>query len=211
MPPFFRTEASSHRPPLRASASDRESDAGFESRLTLPVSWEELDSAPSDRRHEEVDRSNAGVIGFLLQEIDLRATPRAGDEHLEAALAPIRTKLDMVADLLTRFAYRDVVLPGSSDIGLSDHRIAWCAPQPPAVGRWVQIRIFFHPTFREPVVLFARTETTSELDKDASCRIEATLAPLPEPVRDGLARLAVLTQRQQQSRPLAATMKRAGW
>jgi len=78
----------------------------FSSRLVLPVSLERLACPPSREVRDAVERSNANVLAFLLLEVDLEAMPRSADERLVEALAPLRTKLDMIIDMLGRLSPR---------------------------------------------------------------------------------------------------------
>ena len=54
---------------------------GFSSRLALPFSVDSLRHLPARETREEVERSNASVLGFLLQAVDLAAMPRPADER----------------------------------------------------------------------------------------------------------------------------------
>ena len=81
--------------------TDRET---FSSRLVIPASYERLARSPSHEIREAIERSNTGVLGFLLQGVDLEAMHRPADEHLAEALAPLRTKLDMIIDMLGRLS-----------------------------------------------------------------------------------------------------------
>lgn len=163
----------------------------------LPVAWDLLASAPSDAARDDADQANAGVLGFLLREIDLRATLRSGDERLEVALAPIRAKLDMIADLLARFAYSSVALPPCHEILLGERQIAWHSTSTLGSGDWLRIKIYFDATFREPVVLYAQVTDAPRAGDDGAGRIAANLVPVPDQICSGLTRLALLTQRQQ--------------
>jgi hypothetical protein len=63
----------------------------FSSRLLIPASYERLAQSPSREIREAIERSNMGVLGFLLQGVDLEAMHRPADEHLSevlSALAP---------------------------------------------------------------------------------------------------------------------------
>src|SRR5215469_14046570 len=99
--------------------------AGFSSCLTIPICIDGLCHPPSQATREVVDRSNASVLGFLLQEVDLDAMPRPADERLVEALAPLRVKLDTLIDMVGRLSYRDIKLPPACEIELGSARIAW--------------------------------------------------------------------------------------
>ena len=175
--------------------------ADFSSLFAIPLASERLCHPPSRATRETIDRSNASVLGFLLQEVDLRAMPSPTDERLAEALAPLRVKLDMLLDMMGRLSYRDVELPPVREVMLSPTQIAWCSCEPRQHGDWLRIRLYFHSTFREAVVLMAEVSSCAELAGGEGCRILGNLVDMPEGTADRLARLALLTQRQQQARP----------
>ena len=99
-------------------------DEQFFSRLVLPVRWDRLCHSPSCELRDNADRSNAGIVAFLLQGVDLEAMPRPSDERIAEALAPLRMKLDMIIGMLGRLSYRDVNLPPLCEIWMSEFSIA---------------------------------------------------------------------------------------
>jgi hypothetical protein len=175
--------------------------AGFVSSLTLPVGADRLYHPPSRGMREAVERSNASVLAFLLQEVDLGAMPRPTDERLAAALAPLRIKLDMLIDMVARHAYRDVALPPLSAIELSPTNVVWHSRQYWRCGDWLQLELYFHPIFREPVCLLVSVTGCAEWKgENGDCRVRGNLVEMLESTREQLTRLAFLTQRQQQTR-----------
>ena len=178
---------------------------GFSSRLVLPLSCENLRDPPSREARDAVERSNATVLGFLLQGVDLDAMPRPADERLVEALAPLRIKLDTIIDLVGRLSYRDVELPPVCQIELRPDHIAWCSRQTWQRGDWLRLELYFHPTFREPIVLIAQVTSCEGQDRDGSSHITADLADIPQSTAEKLARLALVTQRHQHVRQTART------
>jgi hypothetical protein len=180
----------------------------FSSRLVLPVSLERLDCPPSREVRDAVERSNANVLGFLLLEVDLEARPRSADERIVEALAPLRIKLDMIIDMLERLSYRNVELPPLSDIELSSTRIVWVSTLPLQPGDWLRVKLYFHPLFREPVVLFGNVTSCADEGDAGGCQGQAELCEQPKFIDENIARLALLTQRRQRAhRPIQAAMK----
>jgi hypothetical protein len=175
-------------------------ETGFASRLDLPLTWKVLDGPPADPTREAVERSNANNLAFLLHGIDIEAAPRAGDEQLAEALAPIRVKLDIVIDMLARLSYRTVELPPCSSIELGERQIVWLSDRPLQPAAWLRIAIYFDESFREPIIVFAQAVGSDPWGTDGQYRNEATLAQIGEPVIGDLARLALLVQRRQRSR-----------
>lgn len=165
-------------------------------RFELPLAWDLLDQSPSVQHRERADQANAGVIAFLLQGVDLDAGPRPADEQLAEALMPLRIKLDMVIDLLARHAYRDIDLPPPREIAFDANHIEWNAPLPFRPGDWLRIRLYFHPTFREPIILFGKVAQVGA-GSGAGYGIRAELAGMPERIAGDLSRLAFLVQRRQ--------------
>lgn len=171
----------------------------FASRFELPVAWDRLDEPPSAMRRERASEANAGVLAFLLQGVDLDAGPRPADEQLAEALLPLRLKLDMIIDLLARHSYRDIELPPVREIAFEAGHILWEAPLPLPLGDWLRIRLYFHPTFREPIVVFGRIAEAAGNGPGAGFLIRAELAGMPEHVLGDLSRLAFLVQRRQRA------------
>lgn len=169
----------------------------FLSRLVLPVSWETLDRAPSPEDCDRTASANAGVVGFLLHGVDLDAVPRPSDENLAEALAPLRIKLDMVIDMLSRLSYRDVVLPPVREIELGMSRMAWHSPLPLRSGEWLRIKLYFDRKILEPIVLYGRVESAVGDDTGGGCGVQAEFAEFPADAEDSFARLAFLAQRRQ--------------
>ncbi len=163
----------------------------------IPVSCDRLVHPPSRDVCEAAERSNADVVGFLLQEVDLDAMPRPADERLAEALAPLRTKLDMIVGLLGRLSYRDVKLPPVHDIEFEPSGIAWLSPGALDPGDWLRISLFFHPIFREPVVVFGKVTSCAEDGRSGRWLLQADLAEMPSDIRDNILRLALLTRRRQ--------------
>lgn len=166
----------------------------------LPLRSNRLDEPPSLEIRHAVERSNSGVVGFLLQGVDLEALPRPADERLAEALAPLRMKLDTIIDLLARLSYRDVELPPSCELELGPKQIAWRSPIALERGDWFRIELYFHLNFREPIVAFGEVTGSVEQSRAEGFRIEMELIEMLEMTGQGLARLALLTQRHQQAR-----------
>jgi hypothetical protein len=171
----------------------------FSSRFELPLAWDLLDQPPSVQRRERADQANAGVLAFLLQGVDLDAGPRPADEQLAQALLPLRIKLDMIIDLLARHSYRDIELPPPREIAFDASHIAWEAPLPFRSGDWLRIRMYFHPTFREPIIVFGKVAEATGNGPGAGYGIRAELAGMPERILGDLSRLAFQIQRRQRA------------
>lgn len=182
--------------------SDRPS---FACRVALPLSWEPLDRVPTAALREAAQWSNAGVLRFLLHEIDVSAAVRQAEERLAEALAPIHTKLEMIMEVLGRLAYRDLTLPPPRDLELSLDRIAWRAPKPVKVGSWVRLKLYFHPTFLEPIVLYGRVAFCGDADGEDGCRVQADIDEMSEAAGESFARLAFLAQRRQRAERVPST------
>lgn len=169
----------------------------FLSRLELPIAWEPLADAPSDRTLEAAEQANASLLSFLLQEVEVEARPRPADEQLVEALAPLVAKLDVVIELVTRLSYRDLERPARHALELGERQISWHATEAPQPGSWLRIRLYFHPTFLEPVILFGQVGHGAQNLTGDAYRIEVNLAELSERIVNDLHRLAFLTQRRQ--------------
>jgi hypothetical protein len=180
----------------------------FACRLALPLAWEALDRAPPAADREAARWSNAGVIRFLLHEIDVNAALRPAEERLTEALAPIHTKLEMIIEVLGRLAYRELALPPPREIELSLDRILWHAPKALKIGGWVRLKLFFHSTFLEPVVLYAQVRFCGEREGEAGCPVQAELDEMSEAGGEAFARLAFLAQRRQRGEQLHPTPAR---
>jgi hypothetical protein len=181
----------------------------FSSRLVLPISCDRLSQAPSREARDATELANAGVLGFLLHGIDVEAMAHPVDEQLAEALAPLHAKLDMIVEMLGKLSYRDSELPPPLDIELGLSRIAWFSSQPWRSEEWLRIKLYFHVTFREPVVVFGQVTHCVEHWRDAGYRIQAGLAEMSKTVGESVARLALLTQRRQRAqRPVSAATRR---
>jgi len=178
--------------------------------LALPLAVDNLRRPPSRETREAVERSNASVLGFLLQGVDLAAMPRPADERLVEALAPLRVKLDTLIDMVGRLSYRDIKLPPVCEIELASRQIAWGSPKPWQRGDWLRIELYFDPNFREPVVLIAAVTSCVGEDRDGGWRIVADPVGMPESIAERLARLALVTQRHQRARQTAWTGPKSG-
>lgn len=175
------------------------SDRGrFLSRIVVPMAWDRLPDAPTAEGHAALHAANAGVLAFLLRDIESEATPRTADERLIEALAPLHAKLDMVIELLGRVRYGDDALPSAREIEFALDRIGWTSPEQLSPGNWLRLRLYFHPTFREAVMLHGRIAGCAA-DSDGGYRVEADLASMPEAQDVALARLAFLAHRRQQA------------
>jgi len=206
---LFGIAAAPRRP---CNSPGRDADAtGFASRLDLPLACEVLDGPPAEPLRDAVAQANAGNLAFLLHGVDAEAAPRAADEQLDEALAPIRTKLDIVIGMLARLSYRTVELPPCCYIELGERQIAWVAEHPLREGDWLRISIYFDATFREPVVIFGQATGSAALGPSGQYRNEAALAEIAEPIIGDLARLALLAQRRQRARRNTDTGARRAW
>jgi hypothetical protein len=173
---------------------------GFVGRLMLPLLSEPLATPPSREICNAVERSNTFVLGLLLQEVDLDALPRPGDERLAAALVPLRIKLDMLTEMVMWLSYRNVSLPPVCAVGLGPTHVVWRSRQIWAIGGWLRLDLYFNESLREPVSLFAEVSRCLEQGSDEGWRIDGHLAEMHVSTREQLARLAFLTQRRQRSR-----------
>jgi hypothetical protein len=185
-------------------------DPGFASRLDLPLAWEALDGPPSESVRDAARQANAGNLALLLHGVDIDAASRVADEQLDEALAPIRTKLDIIVAMLARLSYRSVDLPPCCYIELGERQIAWLSDRPLQPGTWLRIAIYFDTTFREPIVVFAQAIGSTAL-AGGQYRNEAELATIAGPILDDLARLALLVQRRQRSRRDPGLSERTTW
>lgn len=174
--------------------------------LALPVSSNRLLHAPSHETGEAVARANASILAFLLHEVDVDAMPRPADETLAAALAPLRSKLDLLTDLVARLCYRDIELPPVSQLELGPTHVAWQSSEEWRCGDWLRLDVYFHQVFREPVSLFAAVTDCAAQCSEPGCRIEAELCEMLDSTRERLARLAFLTRRQQHTRQRPRTI-----
>ncbi len=176
--------------------------------LTLPVSSSRLSHAPSRETSEAIARANASVLAFLLHEVDVDAMPRPADDTLAAALSPLRSKLDLLTDLVARLCYRDVVLPPVSQLELGRTHVAWHSNEEWRRGDWLRLDLYFNQVFREPVSLLAAVTDCAAQDRELGWRIDADLCEMLDSTRERLARLAFLTQRQQliRQRPRATAV-----
>ena len=186
--------------PIAPAAPDLSACELFVSRLALPVFGNRLCEPPSLDMRRAVDLANASVLDFLLHDADLEAMARSTDERLVTALAPLRTKLDMLIDMVARLSYRAMALPPVCDVELRPGHIVWQSRQLWQRGDWLRLELFFHPVFREPVSLLTEVAECGDERHRGTSRIAGELAPMPPDTVESLARLAFLTQRQQQSR-----------
>jgi hypothetical protein len=185
-------------------------DTGFASRLDLPLAWEALNGPPSQPMRDATRQANAGNLALLLHSVDIDAAPRVADEQLDEALAPIRTKLDIIVAMLAQLSYRSIELPPGCYIELGERQIAWLSDRPLHPSTWLRIAIYFDTTFREPIVLFAQATVSTAL-AGGQYRNEAELATIEGPILDDLARLALLVQRRQRSRRDTGLGERMTW
>jgi hypothetical protein len=180
---------------LRAAAvADRPT---FTLGLTVPLAWQPLAGAPADALLEELERSNGQVVAMLLKCADLGAPP-IEDEVLAEALEPLRTKLDLIADMLARLSYRDLALPEARAIELGLAHLRWSQAAPPPADSWLLCRLYFHDLFREPVTLAGRVARLSGEGAGRS-RIELDVADMPPSLGESFARLIFLEHRRQQA------------
>lgn len=166
-------------------------------RLNLPLGWEALDQAPSPETRAASEWTNAGTVRFLLHQIEVGAAARPAEERLAEALAPIHARLEMIIEMLGRLSYRGLEVPPRGDIELSLDRIGWQSPEVLPIGGWVRFKLYFHPVFLEPVVLYGRVAFCGAADARAGCEVQAELDAMPAASGEALARLAFLTQRRQ--------------
>lgn len=203
MPDLDPFPISAHAPHPGASpgtaAAPLTDSSRFASGFELPLAWDRLDEPPSAQRREQANEANAGVLAFLLQGVDLDAGPRPADEQLAEALLPLRLKLDMILDLLARHSYRDIELPPAREVAFEVGHIAWEAPLPLPSGDWLRIRLYFHPTFREPIIVFGKVLDAAAIGPGAGFRVRAELAGMREHILGDLSRLAFLVQRRQRA------------
>lgn len=171
--------------------------AQFLSRIIIPIAWDRLHAAPSVTAHAALEATNAGVLGFLLRDVGTEATLRTPDERLADALAPVHAKLDMVVELLGRLRYGDLELPPPQEIEFSLDHVVWVSSQPLEPADWLRFRLYFHPTFLEPVMLYGQVSGRATTADEGGFRVEAEFAEMSEANGDALARLAFLAQRRQ--------------
>lgn len=163
----------------------------------IPVSWDRLDRAPTPEARKAVGWSNDAVLHFLLHGIDVDAALRPSDEKLSEALAPLHAKLDIVIEMLGRLSYRDVQLPPRREVEFGLTQLAWFAPLPLPLGSWLQIKLFLHQTYLEPIVLHAEVTTCSAVQSEAGYRVEVQLTEVEGATGEAITRLAYLAQRRQ--------------
>jgi hypothetical protein len=182
----------------------------FTSRLLLPLAWEPLDGAPGRMARAALDRANGSVFDVLLQRIDLEAAPRGSDERLAEALVPLRAKLDLVIEMLSRLSYRDVTLPELCEVELGLDRIAWSSPESVAAGSWLRLQLFFHDAYREPVTLFGEVIGCTNGREDGGWWVQAEMPEMADDVGESFARLIFLAHRRSLAqRPVRAALRSA--
>lgn len=166
-------------------------------RLVLPLAWETLDGVPTPEMRAGAEWSNAGVVRFLLHEIEAGAAARPAEERLAEALAPVHTRLEMIIEMLGRLSYRDLAVPPRRTVDLGFDRIGWQSPQALPVGTWLGMKLYFHPVFLEPVVLYGKVAACHPAAGGPACDVQAELDETPAATGEALVRLAFLTQRRQ--------------
>ena len=125
--------------------------------------------------------------------------PRTADDRLAMALAPLRTRLDMLIEMVARLTYRDIALPPVVPVALSQSRIIWHSRQHWHRGDWLRLELYFHPIFREAVSLLLQVTDCIEDEREEFWQVEGSLVEMPGSTREGMTRLAFLTHRQQQA------------
>jgi hypothetical protein len=167
----------------------------FTSRLVLPLAWEPLDGAPGRMARAALERANGSVLDVLLQRIDLDAASRAADERLAEALIPLRAKLDLVIDMISRLSYRDVALPELCEVELGLDRIAWSSPEPMDAGAWLRLKLYFHEAYREPIALFGEVIGCTNGHEDGWW-VQAEIPEMTDDIGESFARLIFLAHRR---------------
>jgi hypothetical protein len=127
------------------------------------------------------------------------------DERLAAAVAPLRLKLDMLIEMIARVCYRGVALPRSCEVELGRRCVVWTSQHQWKPGDWARLSLYFDSWFREPIALFARVSECAEQSREHGWRITAELVEPLASTGERLARLALLTRRQQQTGRRAST------
>jgi hypothetical protein len=118
-------------------------------------------------------------------------------------------KLDTIIDMLARLSYRAVELPPLCELELGLSQIAWRSAASLEREDWFRIELYFHAIFREPIVAFGKVTAVEQIRE--GFRIEMELIEMLETTGQGLARLALLTQRHQQARyPVPTVDRRQG-
>jgi hypothetical protein len=99
--------------------------------------------------------------------------------------------------MLVRLSHPHTELPPLRNVELTRTQIAWLSLGPTETGDWLRVELYFHPTFREPVVLLAQVSNCVVQAPQEGYRIEAELVRMSEETCENLARLSFLTHRQQ--------------
>ena len=126
--------------------------------------------------------------------------PRTADDRLATALAPLRTRLDMLIEMVARLTYRDIALPPVVPVALSPSRIIWHsrpALAPPAIGSG--IGLYFLPNISRGGFASAPSNGLRQGQRDEFWQVEGSLVEMPGSTREGMTRLAFLTHRQQRA------------
>ena len=162
----------------------------------MPFSWEKTAGPPPLEALETLELQNHAILALLLQRIDVEAAPRAGDERLAEALRPIRLKLDLIVELISRLSLRDIALPAARMIEVGLDRIAWNAPEPLEIGAWLDFRLYFPGAYGEAVALSGHVTDCLPGERKGEWQVEATLAPMSETASDAFARLVFAEHRR---------------
>lgn len=168
----------------------------FSLTLTLPTERELVAGPPADEMLDRLERSNGTVVATLLKCADL-GKPPVEDEALTDALEPLRVKIDMMLEMVARLSYRATTLPDPHPIELGLVHIRWSQREPLAIDRWLLSKIYFHETYREPVILAGRVASCSPAQSNGIHNIELDLAEMSDSLGESFARLVFLEHRRQ--------------
>jgi hypothetical protein len=160
----------------------------------MPFEWTVVETLPGEQQLAAQHVSNEALIRACEA---LEETHRPGEEPSEFAheLARIESKLNLVLELLGDWLRSHGELPPRRVVRFNAAGLEWQAPEGPAKGALVQLRLHLCPAFPRPLQLHG--EVLHSKAGTESVRTLVRFVGISEGVADGLERLIFRRHRRE--------------
>lgn len=164
----------------------------------LPLAWEALSehSAAAPGQMLSLNAANAETLRAILTIEHSVSEYGEHDSGVNAELARVELKVDLLTYLLGQLLARESPLPAALPVRLSGRGIEWVSKHPaPAAESAILITLYLSQKYPKPVHLQAQVSSV-EPQPEGTALVRAEFAGLSERVQDDLERLVFLYDRR---------------
>lgn len=127
------------------------------------LKWEHLAAPATEQEMLRQNRVNESVLLTVALLEDHLIEHRDEQEGIEADIARLDNKLNVLMELVSRLLRQQNELPPLESVSMSEAAIEWWADSVPARGDTIRLELYLHPMYPSPLVVFGEVEVSDRM------------------------------------------------